>query len=209
MLKKQLKRLVYDTPVWDAYLSRGDQRSITYWVRDGCPSPPPPIVKRQTILEYAEKFKLTTLVETGTYLGDTVYSMKDRFTRIASIELSQELYERAKARFQRVPHVTIHHGDSATVLPRVLTDIHAPCLFWLDGHYSGGQTALADKETPILAELEAVASHSVKGHVILIDDAREFVGGDYPTIPALRTLVTQCLHEYSMAVKDDMIRITP
>ena len=55
------------------------------------------------------------------------------------------------------PHVTIFQGDSATVLPKLLATIQEPCLFWLDGHYSGGITALGKSITPILDELQTIS----------------------------------------------------
>jgi len=86
--------------------------------------------------------------------------------------------------------------------------VEKPCLFWLDGHYSGGNTAKGEKETPIMEELRQICAHPVKNHLILIDDAREFTGqNDYPTIESLRTFVGARLPGYGFDVKDDIIRI--
>jgi hypothetical protein len=47
-------------------------------------------------------------------------------------------------------------------------------LFWLDGHYSSGETAGAVEQNPILRELEAVAASDAGPHIVAIDDASDF-----------------------------------
>jgi hypothetical protein len=82
-------------------------------------------------------------------------------------------------------------------------------LFWLDGHYSAGITARGDIATPISLELEAILSHPVKSHVILIDDARDFTGKDsYPFLDNLLHKI-RVDGNYSVEVTTDIIRLTP
>ena len=146
-------------------------------------------------------------METGTYLGDMVAAQLRAFSRIYSIELDPGLAEAARVRFAPWPHVSILQGDSATVLPVVLRDIDRPCLFWLDGHYSGGITARGDRVTPIVRELEAILDHPVRGHVVLVDDARLFDGtDDYPTLGELQQILSR--HgSWMMECRDDIIRV--
>jgi hypothetical protein len=97
-------------------------------------------------------------------------------------------------------------GDSTQVLREVLSRIEEPCLFWLDAHYSGKGTALADCETPVWGEL----SHAVKSHVILIDDARCFDGENgYPSLAEIKTCVNERRPDQICEVRDDIIRIHP
>ncbi len=181
---------------------------VQYWIASGKPVPPPPAIKQQVVKDYAQRFSLTTLVETGTYLGDMVFSMRDVFRQIFSIELSVPLYLEAKERFSSRSHIHILQGDSAQVLPKTLTYLNEPCLFWLDGHYSAGITAKGDLETPIMQELEAILSHSIKNHVILIDDAREFTGmNDYPTVSQLKEFVAKSRPDYQVDLENDILRI--
>ena len=99
-------------------------------------------------------------------------------------------------------------GDSSKVLPELLDKIKKPCLFWLDGHYSGGITGKGDLNTPILNELKSIFSHQIKDHVILIDDARCFTGEeDYPTIKALKEFVIKNRPDWVFEVRNDIIRI--
>ena len=77
-----------------------------------------------------------------------------------------------------------------------------------DGHYSAGITAKGDLETPIMQELEAILSHSIKNHVILIDDAREFTGmNDYPTVSQLKEFVAKSRPDYQVDLENDILRI--
>ena len=179
------------------------------WLRAGMEDPPPHRAKVKIVQEYATRFSIQTLVETGTYLGDMVYANKHRFQTIISIELDRALYERAKERFRRYPHVRIVHGDSGTVLPMVLKTVVGSCLFWLDGHYSGSGTAKGSSETPILNELLHIKSHG-DDHVILIDDARLFQGtNDYPALDELRSFSQGLWQRSTFDVQYDIIRICP
>ena len=167
--------------VWKKHL---ECKQLHEWRKQGCPSPPPHIVKQRTIREYQKKFNTSVLIETGTYLGDMIEAQKKHFKKVISIELGSDLYKNAVQRFIRDNNVLIVHGDSGKVLPKVLSDIHEPTLFWLDGHYSAGITAKGEKECPIFEELDAIFHHGHDlNHVLLIDDARCFNGeNDYPTI---------------------------
>jgi hypothetical protein len=92
----------------------------------------------------------------------------------------------------------------------ILSSINEPILFWLDGHYSGGETAKGEANTPILKELEFILRHPIKNHVILIDDARCFIGeNDYPTLRELAVFVSGINNELNFTVENDIIRITP
>jgi hypothetical protein len=80
-------------------------------------------------------------------------------------------------------------------------------LFWLDGHYSGGYTAKGSLECPILGEIDGVFSGEIQNHIILIDDARCFVGeNSYPTKEDLYSYVLKYNKNYKMSVDCDIIR---
>ena len=178
--------------------------------RSDAPVPPPHVVKQRVLREYAERYELKVFVETGTYRGDMVQAMKPLFDKIYSIELGDELFAKAQRRFEQDTHVELIHGDSGKELGRIMERLQQPALFWLDGHYSAGDTARGEKDTPLYEELEQILRAPDLGHVIVIDDARCF-GSDpaYPTLPALRAYVRSRRPEVEIAVADDSIRITP
>jgi len=162
------------------------------------------------VAEYAKKYKTNVLVETGTFLGDMVQAQLKNFREIYSLELGEELADKAKVKFEKYSHALIVQGDSATELPELLQKISMPALFWLDGHYSGGITAKGNKETPVVEELKAILTHQIKTHIIPIDDARCFDGThDYPTVEELFGLVRSFNPNYICEVRDDIIRCVP
>ena len=189
-------------------LKRQHQKKLIYeWTKKGCPVPPPHLVKQETISEYQKKTGYTTLIETGTYMGDMVEAQKARFKKIISIELGVDLFKKAQKRFKNDKNVLIVLGDSGKVLPEILLDINEPAIFWLDGHYSSGITAKGDKECPIFEELDSIFSSTNFNHILLIDDARCFIGkGDYPTIEKLTEYIRSKNENYKVEVKNDIIR---
>ena len=137
-----------------------------------------------------------------------VNAMKGEFDEIVSIELDEKLSEMARSRFAHYGHISIIQGDSAKILPKLLLDRKNPCLFWLDGHYSGGITAKGATETPIVQEPLEILRHSVNRHVVLVDDARKFNGErDYPTLSEIRLLVSEQRPNCKFEVENDIIRM--
>ncbi|MBN1830386.1 MAG: hypothetical protein JW884_14745 [Deltaproteobacteria bacterium] len=184
------------------------RRILRVWEKRGRPLPPPDALKQETVKDYGRRFHLDVFIETGAYLGDMVYAVRTTFPRIWSIELDSALAEGARQRFRSHGHITIVQGDSATSLPEILAGLREPCLFWLDGHYSGGVTAKGSSETPVREELRHILDHPVKNHVILIDDARCFTGEkEYPTIDEIREIIRSRRPSWTFDVKDDIIRI--
>ena len=170
----------------------------------------PPLERRKILRSYGEQHGLKVFIETGTANGDTPAALMRYFEQLHTIEVGEDQYKAAVRRF-RDSNVRCYHGDSGQILPEILTEIgDQRALLWLDGHYCGGDRA--DKDTPILEELEAIFSTGVD-HVILIDDARLFEGmthygeHDWPHIDQIRDLAES--HGYSYECADDIIRLTP
>ncbi|RWQ53029.1 hypothetical protein [Mesorhizobium sp.] len=174
------------------------------------PQPAEHAVKQAAIRKLSKKYGTRIFVETGTFRGDMVEAVKREFDKVYSIELSHEFYLAAKERFAGDKNVEILHGDSGEKLREIMPLLTAPCLFWLDGHFSGGNTAKGASETPIWAELDHILAAPDRGHVILIDDARLF-GSDpaYPTVEAIVELVSQKRPGLQFEVEDDAIRVLP
>ncbi len=180
-------------------------------------TPPSYEYKRSEIDNIRQKYSLHILVETGTFLGDTIEFFKPFFKKLYSIELAEDLARDAQQRFANDHHVRILQGDSGEVLKSLIKEIDEPALFWLDGHYSSEfflgdkfiKTGKGKKDTPIEEELNVILSSSIK-HLILIDDARLFVGeNDYPSLPQLKKLVARHNRAYQLEVKNDIIYILP
>ncbi|MDR1516902.1 MAG: hypothetical protein LBS52_02185 [Dysgonamonadaceae bacterium] len=180
------------------------------WEKSGKPLPAPHPIKQDVIRHYQRQSGYNVLVETGTYTGEMIYMQRKNFKSLHSIELADYYYTRAVERFKKYKHIKIWHGDSARILPSVLSEINENVIFWLDGHYSGGVTAgnnPGEKKCPLFSELEAIYPHG-GNPIILIDDARHFVGkDDYPSIEELKSFLDDKGRKYSFEVETDIIRI--
>jgi len=175
--------------------------------------------KRAIILEYKKTYGCDTFVETGTFLGETVEVMRHHFKKVYSIELAEALAIKAQKRFEKNPEVTILQGDSGTKLGEIVPILAPPVLYWLDGHFSGSmyigdelvETASGDLHSPIIKELECLLAKGIEGNVILIDDARLFVGqGGYPEYNSLVKFLEKFnISPSQISQKRDIIRIIP
>jgi len=148
-------------------------------------------------------------IETGTYYGDTVAAIKDMYTSVISIEVDEAFYKKACIRFATDKNVRIVLGDCASELPAILSGLQEPAVFWLDGHYSGGETGKGEIEDPILISLNQIASHPVKEHVIFVDDARTFDGREgRPDISDVFNFIKKIDSRYIIRVQNDIIVAT-
>jgi hypothetical protein len=164
------------------------------------------VIKQEIVWQYGRTFGLKTLVETGTYLGEMVAAQRRRFRRIFSIELSPELHRAAREQFAHARNVVLLEGDSGVLLASVVGALEGPALFWLDAHFSHGNTARGTVDTPVKRELEVILGSPFE-HVILIDDARSFGSGDYPSLEEVRALVAAMRPDWTTSVATDVIRI--
>lgn len=180
------------------------------WIRRGRGLPLLSGHKREIIRDCARRWHAQTLVETGTYLGETVSILRRDFDAIYSIELNPELHAAAARRLRHEPHIKLIQGDSGQVLPTLLPDLRGVVLFWLDGHYSGGMTSGSAVPTPVEAELESIFKAPALQPIVLIDDARLFTGrGGYPSVEELQARVARIAPSYGLVVEADMIVLTP
>jgi hypothetical protein len=208
--RERFEQLVRRCPyiVQKIFFSRRNEREYKAWIKAEKPLPPPRRIKENAIGKYKSITGYDTLVETGTYRGDMVFAQLTKFKKIYSIELDDKLYKAAASRFRSFPHVKILHGDSGKVLTHIIKELKSPAVFWLDGHYSSGITALGDKTTPIYEELQIIFSQNLN-HAILIDDARLFTGSDgYPTLDDLKKYIHQFRPGQQIEVGDDCIQIS-
>lgn len=216
-LPKIIKRILpkswlYKIELDQAHKSMIGSMNEVEWRKNGCPGAAPSSVKWATIRNNKAKYEATHFIETGTFLGDTSFEMKDDFNQVDTIELDEKLAGMAINRFAPFKNVKVWQGDSGKKIVDVLNTIPNDkiCLFWLDGHFSGGITAKADLNTPISKEIEAIYDHNKK-HIILIDDARLFINceEDYPSLGELMKQIKLYNPAAIIEVKDDIIIVKP
>ena len=206
---KSLRKLLRRTPGYGIIKALGHYPDYWYWRLRGKPARSPHLLKQRTVQEYGEKYGLRILIETGTYYGEMVSAMKKRFDRIYSIEYDPTLARRAIRKFERFPNIQVLEGDSQKVLPELLKSLKQPALFWLDAGYYGWAGVENDKRR-LSAEFEAILRHPVKGHVILMDDARGLNGQNGAlTVGQLTQRIESEFPDRKVEVNYDILRITP
>ena len=94
-------------------------------------------------------------IETGTLNGDSTFSLEPYFNELHTIELSEYYYYNTKARYNG-NKINFYLGDSTDVLKEILPNINDDTIFFLDGHYSSGDTAQGNKDFPLIEEIENI-----------------------------------------------------
>jgi len=169
----------------------------------------PNVLKRRVIASYAQRYKLKTFVESGTYLGGTVAFMRRHCPRVYSVEFQAHLAKAAQQRFAHDPAIRILQGDGSIWMPQIVAELQEPALFWLDGHFAAGTARDGEVACPTLQEISPVLSDTRYPHVLLVDDAREFKGdGGYPTLGALQQFIRSTKPDVAIEVKNDIVRVT-
>lgn len=172
---------------------------------------------RKMMSKIGDAFSIEWFVETGTFHGETAAWASETFQQVVTIELSDDLYEGTTERYGSIPNIEFIHGSSSAELPAVVDRLDGSAVFWLDAHYSGGETAGETYECPLLEELAAIGSANVEPF-IFIDDARDFLSPpprphtpeDWPTIEeVILTIREEIGANYYMVVIDDIIVVVP
>jgi hypothetical protein len=117
--------------------------------------------------------KYKCFIETGTCIGETIEIMQPHFNNLYTIEVHEPLYLMAKENLKNTK-INFILGDSSKVFQTLLPEIKEDTIFFLDGHYSSGNTGKGEKDCPLLEELEIISTKFVHNAIIIIDDYRLF-----------------------------------
>jgi hypothetical protein len=118
-----------------------------------------------------------TFIETGALIGDTVIDLSSHFNKLHTIEISDHYYNITTDRIKNEGLINIktHLGDSVKVLPKILNRLNTQTIFWLDGHWSAGDTGRGEKDCPLIDECSFIdQKYKPDRAIILIDDYRLF-----------------------------------
>jgi hypothetical protein len=164
--------------------------------------------------------KYTCLIETGTADGDSIFSMEPHFDKLYTIEVSEMYYNKTKNKYNG-NKIDFILGDSSVVFETLLPTIQTNTVFFLDGHWSGGNTGRSTKDVPLIEEITCI--HELFQHeaILIIDDFRLFgldkssgkLGEDWSQInkdgllSILKSRVTDVYHLDSKEATDDRLII--
>ncbi len=115
-------------------------------------------------------------VETGTWKGATIFHMEEYFDELHTIEIKKDFHLEAKNKYHG-NKIDFHLGDSSKVLLELIPKLTRNTIFFLDGHWSSGNTGRGDKDCPLVEEVEAIHANHTQAAIIIIDDCRLFGKG--------------------------------
>lgn len=124
--------------------------------------------------KYSEDF-----VETGSYVGGGLLGATyARFERLYTCDVSEDFLARAKANMgTQFGRIRYYLGSSGDCLPKMLGDAQGRrCSILLDAHViSGDRTSeraaeYVGTDCPLREELDAIAKHFRKDHLVMVDD---------------------------------------
>jgi hypothetical protein len=164
--------------------------------------------------------KFKCFIETGTYNGDTIFAVEPLFDKLYTIEFSDLYYNRTKAKYNG-DKINFIYGDSSIVFETLLPQLNEPCIFFLDGHWSGEATGKATKDVPLNEEITHINNLFLHEAILIVDDFRLFgldpssgkLLEDWSNInkDALLTIlesrISQVYHLDSVSDKDDRLII--
>ena len=131
--------------------------------------------------------KYNVFIETGTYNGETIFSMEPLFNKLYTIEISEKYYTNTKNYYfsnnllennsSYDKKINFLLGDSSIVLQYILPIITDKCIFFLDGHWSSDDTGRGEKDCPLIEEITHINNLCKTDAIIIIDDFRLFEKG--------------------------------
>lgn len=169
---------------------------------------------KDIVLKLSGSINSSTFVETGTFKGNTAIWAKEHFQKVYSIELSKFIYDKYCNELKD-KGINAIYGDSRSVLPTIIEEVqNERCVFWLDGHWSGGDTYGANDECPLIDELNCLTDRN--RDIIMIDDARLFLSApplphkprNWPTVTEIINLLQSSSGRYIQII-DDVIFAIP
>jgi predicted O-methyltransferase YrrM len=162
-----------------------------------------------------ETLGLRRAVETGTFMGDGAKVLAAHFPEVVTVERSPQFHEEATRRLRGEPTITVLLGHSTEHLPQLVAQ-RAPTFWFLDSHWSGGESAGEDDECPVLREIAMLAG----GHpddVVVVDDARYFAAAPppphdpdhWPTLVAVIDALRERAPRHVTVLDDRVIAVPP
>lgn len=136
-----------------------------------------PCINIDFLLKLQDDYKnYNIFIETGTYLGETIFNMEKFFKKLYTIEIKEEFYKNLINNYKN-NKINFILGDSSIKLPKILKNLNDKAIFFLDGHWSAGNTGKGNKDCPLLEELQNINRYYKNKGIIIIDDVRLFGKG--------------------------------
>jgi hypothetical protein len=168
------------------------------------------------VLQLRDSCGVRCFIEGGTFRAKTAKWAASHFRQVITIEASRILFDQLKPQHHVFPNINFLFGDTRDLLPAIVEALDGPAVFWLDSHWSAGDTFGVNDECPLLKELEIIES-SPREHIILIDDARLFTQpppaphdpAAWPTFGEIHDVLDRRAAKRYIVIIDDVIVAAP
>lgn len=129
--------------------------------------------KSVEVIKYLrDKFKINTLVETGTFKGINARLHSKNFKYVLTCEKILDYYKEARRNLSKCDNVTMLWQDSAEFLSELPRDKY---IFYLDAHFYDPELPKGKGKFVVLRELESM--EKFKRSIIIIHDFCNGLGG--------------------------------
>lgn len=116
------------------------------------------------LVDFIGRRKIDRGIETGTRQGATTSVLAQLLPRVDTIEFNLLAFKMSKYNLSDIPNITMHLGESPTILRTLLTEGEENVFIFLDAH---GNDRFAPN--PIKLELQSIADKKVKPFMIIHD----------------------------------------
>jgi hypothetical protein len=153
-------------------------RNLRNWSQNSYAMPAPYEVKIKTLKRRGGN---EVWIETGTYEGLTAIELSKFAKCVITLEASDKYFYLASSNLVGYSNVELIHGTSEKLLDLVLSRLVKKekikdISFWLDAHYSSGETFGGENDCPVIEELRIIQSYlkKISRLTLFIDDVRLF-----------------------------------
>lgn len=117
---------------------------------------------RKELINLIKKYKIDTIIETGTYKGWSTNILAQEVKQVITIEINKDFLEEAKINNINNKNILFYNGSSDKILEEILPNLKKKkILFFLDAHWH--------EYWPILDELTIIEKSGIKPVIIIHD----------------------------------------
>lgn len=164
------------------------------------------------IIKLKDFFNIKTVIETGTYLGETTKFMCENFEKVYGIEISDKYFNTTTQTCHDKLNLNLIKSSSVDYFNEKLKELgenEKTILFYLDAHW--------DNYWPLRDEIKSISENFYNKAIIVIDDFfvpnRDFqfdtYDGNVCNFDYIEDVINNCYSEYTFYYLDKTLRNLP